>query len=557
MLKRAIDQNEPDLESDDRGESYRDDSWTAAYDDSGVVDDLGDSFTRFTGFSQADYEEEELDLYLDEDAEQDEEAQEVTDSEILEGLEAHELKDAGFDGDCYKALIKSLHGRLLTKDQEQQLARTIQASDRDRQLIIFSNDFVARMCLEPLLMVKNGGREDRILEVSVTNKKERASLVAKVCVNISTISNLLDQNCDLTKKVMNRQVPTVIRKESLEQLHKNRRKIALLFRETKLRKKFINKAVEKLKEKRDDLNNNCLTNPVSDNEVFSYPKIVMRVGESRETLNKRLEKFDEITALGTSAKRELADHNIRYVIKIAKQFRGQGLPFVDLIDEGVVGLMRATEKFDPELDWKFSTYATHWIRQSIRMAIASKSRPIRVTATGIDQIQKFREMKRDLSLELGREPNEGETFARFREVFKGAKKEKKALELFNWLNVNNSSVSSLDRPLGDVDGYSLGECIFQDNRREQSTDWLECIEKSDLFNQAWEILKDIGAADPRGAEIIQLRCGLGREKAYTLQEVAHEMGVTRERIRQIEGEFIRKMKQRAIVLEHSPEERLP
>jgi RNA polymerase primary sigma factor len=406
-------------------------------------------------------------------------------------------------------------------------------------------------------MVKNGRREDRILEVSVTNKKERASLVAKVCANIPIISNLLDQNCDLTKKVMSRQVPTEIRKESLEQLHKNRRKIALLFRETKLRKKFINKAVEKLKEKRDDLNNNCLTNPVSDNEVFSYPKIVMRVGESRETLNKRLEKFDEITALGTSAKRELADHNIRYVINIAKQFRGQGLPFVDLIDEGVVGLMRATEKFDPELGWKFSTYATHWIRQSILMAIASKSRPIRVTASGIDQIQKFREMKRDLSLELGREPNEGETFARFREVFKGAKKEKMALELFNWLNANNSSVSSLDRPLGDVEGYSLGECIVQDNRRKESTDWLEAIEKSDLFNQAWEILKDIGAADSRGAEIIQLRFGLGRERAYTLQEVADEMGVTRERIRQIEVKFIRKMKQRAIVLEHSPEERLP
>jgi RNA polymerase sigma factor (sigma-70 family) len=219
--------------------------------------------------------------------------------------------------------------------------------------------------------------------------------------------------------------------------------------------------------------------------------------------------------------------------------------------------MRATEKFDPELGWKFSTYATHWIRQSILMAIASKSRPIRVTASGIDQIQKFREMKRDLSLELGREPNEGETFARFREVFKGAKKEKMALELFNWLNANNSSVSSLDRPLGDVEGYSLGECIVQDNRRKESTDWLEAIEKSDLFNQAWEILKDIGAADSRGAEIIQLRFGLGRERAYTLQEVADEMGVTRERIRQIEVKFIRKMKQRAIVLEHSPEERLP
>lgn len=562
MLKRDIDQFDPELlEVGDESELDDSGSYAEIQDEAFATASLTSQYIRHASFSELDYCEEELLPFgnaegeeADEDFDLEEDDDDKKGSEILEGLEAAELKESGFDGDSYKALVNSIEGRVLTKDEEQRLGRTIQASEHNKQLLIFSNDYAARLCLEPLLRVKDGYREDRILEVSVTNKEERARAVAKVLTNLPTIQALLGKNRELVKIVMNRNLPNEERRESLQELHKNRRKVAILFRETNLRKKWIDKTVEKLKEIDKELNLTDRANTPTKYGGDNYPLTALRLGESAETLGKRLKRIDEFSTLGTNAKRELAAHNVRYVISIAKKFMNKGLSFVDLIQEGNLGLMRATEKFNPHLGWKFSTYCTAWIKQAIRHAIAQKSRTVRITASGIAQLSKFRAMKRELFEELMREPNEEETFNRFKEVFKGTKKEKKATELFTWLNAHSNPMSSLDVPFGSSDSHSFGGFLSKDNRRESSVERDETIDKSERFQQALSVLDSIAETDYRGAEIIRLRFGLGCDRAYTLEEVAHLFNVSRERIRQIESKFITKMKKKAATLKMIPQE---
>lgn len=548
MLKRDIDQFDPDLEVEDSSDIDLSGEYNLIQTDLFSEKGLEESSLYFGGFSPQDYDEDRFGLFEVPESEAEEVDLDDDESLTLQGLETKDGKESGFDGDSYRALVASIDGRVLSKDEEQTFGRTIQSSEHNRQLLIFSNDFVARMCLEPLLMVKNGYREDRILEVSVTNKAERARCVAQVMTNLPTIVALLEKNRELTKVVMNRNTPHDERERSLSGLHKNRRKVALLYREVGLRKKFIDKSVEKLKRISEELKKET-TKDLADNLNESARYLtVLRLGESGKTLQKRLDRIDEVTAKGTDAKKTLAEHNIRYVISIAKKFRGQGLSFVDLIQEGTLGLMRATEKFDPSLGWKFSTYCTHWIKQAMRSAISQKSRTIRVTASGITQLQKFRNMKKELFLELNREPNEEETFNRFREVFKGTKKEKKAVELFTWLNSNSNSVSSLDTPFGNAEDRPFGDLISRDNRRSVEAERDEEMDRTERFHQALHVLNSLAENDPRGADIIKLRFGLTGQKAYTLEEVAHHYGVSRERIRQVEGKFVRKMQKRAITL---------
>ena len=562
MLKRDIDQFDPDLiEVGDKSEFDESGSYTEIRDEVFTTGGLAGQYIRHYDFSEPDFFDEDLISFgnpdgeeADEDFDLEDEEDDKKRSEILEGLEAAELKESGFDGDSFKALVKSIDGRVLSKDEEQRLGRTIQASEHNKQLLIFSNDYAARLCLEPLLRVKNGYREDRILEVSVTNKEERARAVAKVLTNLPTIQALLGENRELTKIIMNRNIPNEERRKSLRELHKNRRKVAILYRETNLRKKWIDKTVEKLKVIHKELNLGDQAKGASKYGGDNYPITALRLGESAETLAKRLKRIDEFSTLGTNAKRELAGHNVRYVISIAKNFMNKGLPFVDLIQEGNLGLMRATEKFNPDLGWKFSTYCTAWIKQAIRYAIAQKSRTVRVTASGITQLSKFRAKKRELSEELKRDPNEEETFNRFKEVFKGAKKENKAKELFTWLNANSNSVASLDMPFGTPDSRSFGDFLSKDNRRESSVEREETLDKSERFQQALGVLNSIAETDYRGAEIIRLRFGLGCDRAYTLEEVAHHFQVSRERIRQIESKFITKMKRKAATLKMIPQD---
>ncbi|MFM8805124.1 MAG: RNA polymerase sigma factor RpoD/SigA, partial [Planctomycetia bacterium] len=257
-----------------------------------------------------------------------------------------------------------------------------------------------------------------------------------------------------------------------------------------------------------------------------HRRLLFSTRESGRTLARRLARLDDLQQRYDAAKRELASGNLRLVVSIAKRYRNRGLSFLDLIQEGNSGLMRAVDKFEHARGFKFSTYATWWIRQAITRAIADQSRTIRVPVHMVDTITKLRNASRLFVQRHGREPNIDEM----------AEITGLSVEEAHCIWRMSRQPVSLDQPLGDSDDGVVGE--FVSDHRED--DPLLEVNQQTLKSVIGRALEGLSY---REREIIRLRFGLADGYSYTLEEVGTLFDVTRERVRQIEAKAVEKLRE--------------
>ncbi|MFI4854210.1 MAG: RNA polymerase sigma factor RpoD [Phycisphaerales bacterium JB065] len=437
---------------------------------------------------------------------------------------------------------------LLTREEEIRLAKKIETTRMIFRRRCLESDCAVAEAVKILEQVHAGDLPfDRTMKVSTAEENAKEKIAARIPYNTETVKRLLELNRDdwdtrdaLLDELESEGCDTEKVEAKLEEVEtrmaERRRKLATLIEECSLRTSRIAPLHKKLR----SINAKMMEIEKELKKAERYPNrydpedvIVMEeelaglrnlVLEEPADLKARVELLDTVFWEYEQAKRDLSAGNLRLVVSIAKKYRNRGLSFLDIIQEGNTGLMRAVDKYEYKRGYKFSTYATWWIRQAITRAIADHARTIRIPVHMIETMSKLRNIQKQLLQKLGHEPtieelaeSAGMSVAEVRRVMK----------------ISRHPIS-LDRPVGESEDSFFGDFI-EDERQEAPSSQAA----SDLLKV--DIEKALLTLTYREREIIKLRYGIGDGYTYTLEEVGRIFKVTRERVRQVEAKAIRKL----------------
>ncbi len=502
------------------------------------------------------------------------------------GSDENELTDGFLDdvetissevSDPVRLYLRKMGGvSLLSRDGEIEIAKRIEEGENRILNVVFNSELGISGIVDLADKLRKG--RYRVSDLvkggdDMENAINETTLEKKILESIDLIQRLFEQNMALDQKI--KKAKSSAQQKLIDELESNRQKMRDSFREINLNRKTINKIISKFKVYyqqikqaefaiRRQLRKVQVTTLKDFNELrFALKKNAKLEKQYKEQLGITCDYMEELSLLieehkkvldkieadsklelpilrclcheiidgakmADKAKNELVEANLRLVISIAKKYTNRGLQFLDLIQEGNIGLMKAVDKFEYKRGYKFSTYATWWIRQAITRAIADQGRTIRIPVHMIETINKLIRTQRALVQEIGREPTPEEIAERMEMPVDKVRKV---------LRISKEPVS-LETPIGEEEDSHLGDFIEDTTAVSPS----EAIINLNLSEQTRRVLSTL---TPKEEKVLRMRFGIGEESDHTLEEVGQDFDVTRERIRQIEAKALQKLRRRS------------